>query len=148
MVERFTRYLEEGHLRKTPERYAILARVMTLPPHFEVEEVCRELARTRFHVSRATVYNTVELLCNCGLLRRLMIDPRRVRYEIADTNHMHLVCTQCGAIAEAEAPELMRVAESHLMGGFEPAYYTMCVYGICADCRHKAGQIPAEDQHD
>ena len=145
MVERFTRFLESQHLKKTPERYAILARVMKQSPHFEADDLHRALDESGFHVSRATVYNTVELLCRCGVLRRLMFDARKVRYEVADSNHLHLVCSQCGALAEAEAPGMEHLMERHLLEGFTPSYYTMCVYGLCADCRRDFGQKSAAE---
>lgn len=134
MVGRFTAFLEHRRLKKTPERYAILARVMHLPPHFEAEDVRRALDDAGFHVSRATVYSTMDLLCECGLLRRLLLDARQARYELASSNHVHLVCTRCGSVAEADGKCLGLLARSLDTGGFRASYYSMSVYGLCAGC--------------
>lgn len=66
----FTDYLEERRLRKTPERFFILDRVMEMKDHFLVEDLCAVLDQESYHVSRATVYNTLDRLEDCGLVRR------------------------------------------------------------------------------
>lgn len=134
--ELFTKFIEEKGLRKTPERFAILKTAQSLKTHFEIDELHKAVDKD-FHVSRATVYNTVELLCECGILRRLLIDTHHALYELALTNHLHLVCMRCGEVREVRDNQtLSRLAEMKV-DGFTPSYFSTCVYGICDACRER-----------
>ena len=66
----FTRFLTDGKYRKTPERFAILRKAIELHSHFEVDALHMAIENDGYHVSRATVYNTVELLEKAGILTK------------------------------------------------------------------------------
>lgn len=57
VVKNFTKFLEEGHYRKTPERFAILNKVLAFTKPFTIDQLESELEQEAFHVSRATLYN-------------------------------------------------------------------------------------------
>ena len=95
----FTEYLTEKKLRKTEERYAIFKEICAFPGHFDVCMLSDRLEQDNFHVSKATLYNTLDVLVDAGLVVRHQITVQSVQYELriyADT-HLHLVCTRCGA---------------------------------------------------
>jgi Fur family ferric uptake transcriptional regulator len=99
----FTEYLTEKKLRKTEERYAIFKEICAFPGHFDVCMLSDRLEQDNFHVSKATLYNTLDVLVDAGLVVRHQITVQSVQYELriyADT-HLHLVCTRCGAIRES-----------------------------------------------
>lgn len=129
-----SRYLEESEKRQTPERFAILAKAFELKAHFGVNDLLEAVENSGYHVSRATVYNTVEILCACGILRRHLLDSRHASYELAHGNHIHLVCSRCGAIEEIHG----QVFEDSLLAGkirdFSPRYFSATVFGICGNC--------------
>ena len=136
----FTEYLRNKKLRKTPERYAILDKVFDMTDHFYIESLYSTLESEAYHVSRATVYNTIELLIDCGLVRRHQFNNQPAQYEKitgVGNNHHHLICTQCGKIKEVKDPELMKMMNARRYPTFHTAYFEIYVYGVCSRCQRK-----------
>ncbi|MDE6247120.1 MAG: transcriptional repressor [Muribaculaceae bacterium] len=129
-----TEFLRSRHLRKTPERYAILDKAVYLSAHFEVDKLYNALEEEGYHVSRATVYNTLELLCEAGILNRHIFATNQARYELARGSHLHLICRKCGKIREIDDPSLTSRLLTEEYPGFTPEYSSSSVYGLCDDC--------------
>ena len=89
-------------------------------------------------MSRATVYNTLELLCEAGILNRHLFATNQARYEVARGSHLHLICRRCGAIREVDEPDLTSRLLSEPYGDFIPEYSSTIVYGICGECQAKS----------
>lgn len=139
-VKTFNRWLEQKKLRKTPERFAILKMAWTLPGHFGVDALHEAIERTSYHVSRATVYNTVSLLEDCGVLRRLQIGSE-AKFERSGQSHLHLICSRCGAIREETASaDISALLAPCRYGDFTPAWMSAYIYGVCAECASKGKQ--------
>ena len=130
----FTRFLTEGKYRKTPERFAILRKAIELHSHFEVDALHMAIENDGYHVSRATVYNTVELLENAGILKKNVFGQNTAIYEVNHDNHIHLVCKRCGRIREIENPHIA----SHVMqlnpDNFIADSFAITIYGMCGEC--------------
>lgn len=135
--EKFTTFLESRHLRKTPERFEILRFALDYNDHFDVDCLYRALEDKGYHVSRATIYNTLELLCSAGIVRRLLFDTHQARYELAEKTHCHLICTKCGEIREIDLDGIDSRLTQIQFHSFSPAYVSTCIYGICENCRKK-----------
>lgn len=138
--ERFRTFLRGRGMRCTSERTAILDAVMRTPEHFSVEAFSATLEATGFHVSVATLYNTFQLLCDAGLLRRHRFEHKSAEYErvIPGQSHVHLICTDCGSISELRDPELaQRALEAGRHGRFSPAFFTLYIYGLCPRCARR-----------
>lgn len=140
----FTGYMTRRHLRKTPERYAVFDKAMDIKGHFLVETLHALMAESDYPVSRATVYNTLDLLVDCGLLRRHAFGATRApQYEAVGMgiSHHHLVCTMCGKVREIDNPEVTRQIQRAVRRmadpSFTPSYFELQIHGICSTCMRK-----------
>ena len=137
-----TQYMTQHKLRKTPERFAIMEKVFDMNTHFSIDSLHSSLDAGGYHVSRATVYNTIELLIKAGLVRRHTFESQSPQYEkIAGlTKHYHLVCSRCGKIREIKDNEIDMLLNARRFGNFQPKYIDLNVYGLCASCVRKTRQ--------
>ena len=140
--ERFTEYLRQRKLRNTPERSTILGKILSIDDHFDVDSLYLSLEKDTYHVSRATVYNTVNLLCECGILRKLQFGDQQAQYEklLSKANHHHLICTKCGKIKDVKDPEFVLYMNSKKYNAFTISYFSFYVYGICNNCLRRLKQ--------
>lgn len=133
---RLARYLDSQGKRKTPERFAILEKIYSSSTHVDVSRLHASMLTDGFRVSRATVYNTLSLLVEAGLVRSVAFGDGITRYERITTtsNHHHLVCTRCGKVKEMKAAELVGDILTKKNRSFEAAYYTLYIFGLCSRC--------------
>lgn len=137
--QRFARFLEEHKKRKTPERFVILDKIFSSSAHVDVDTLYNHLLADEYHVSRATVYNTLDLLVEAGLVRRVTLGDGVMRYErvAGSVNHHHLICTRCGKVKEVKAVRTVTELFPKKPRSFEPLYYTLYIYGMCSSCMRR-----------
>lgn len=144
---KFTLFLGSKQLRKTPERYAILDKIFSINGHFDIESLHDMLESDSYHVSKATVYNTIGLLIECGLVRRHSLDNKQTKYEkiISNSpNHQHLICTECGKIKEVKDNEFSAYMNARKFTAFTTSYFQLYIYGICNNCLRKKKRVTKE----
>lgn len=134
-----TDYLATLKLRKTDERYAIFEQICLFPSHFDICMLHERLNQTNFHISKATLYNTLEILLAADLIVRHQFTAKSIQYElkvIAET-HSHLICSTCGAVREIRGSSLKKDIKNLKVNRFTPMFYTLYIYGICSKCKYK-----------
>ncbi len=135
----FSDYLARHHKRRTPERFAILDCAMRSTDHFTIDAFHECLENEGFHVSIATIYSTLELLVDCGLVRRHRFGSDSARYErtAGTASHHHLVCTRCGKVKEVRDQRLCDEISGQRYSGFTQSYFSLNIYGLCRACQKR-----------
>lgn len=140
-VQIFAEYLTSKDLKLTKERKAVLQEIFLHPGHLEAEELAHNLRRKK-SASRATIYRTLDLLVESGIVRRVDLGHGHSHYELEldHPHHEHMICLECGKVLEFSdktiEEDLNRLCKR---SGFKPRSHRFQIFGHCRACS-KAGE--------
>ncbi|MCS6935231.1 MAG: transcriptional repressor [Chitinophagales bacterium] len=137
----FSAYLEQKQLRKTNERFTILEEIYARNDHFDAESLYEYLVKKKkYNVSRATVYNTLDLLVSCDLVKKHQFGKNQAQYEksYGYKQHDHIICVDCKKVVEFCDPRIQQIKT--MMGeilNFKITHHSLNLYGVCRPCQMK-----------
>jgi Fur family transcriptional regulator, ferric uptake regulator len=140
LLERFRRYLRDHRLPVTRPRDFVAETVFLSDDHLSVDAIQRHLKERGVRVGTATVYRTLDVLVQSGLVRAHDFGEGYKRYEPmpAQAHHEHLVCVRCGRVVEFANERLERmlpiIADEH---AFQHQRHRVEIYGVCRECRQR-----------
>ncbi len=140
----FAAYLENNGQRKTPERFTILEEVYRRNDHFDAETLYLQMKTGDYQVSRATVYNTLDLLVQCDLVSRHQFGKNQALYEKAYgyRQHDHLICVDCNRVLEFCDPRIQQIQTTiGNLFNFKIDHHSLTMYGSCT--RDNCEYMPA-----
>lgn len=134
----FSTYMENHGLRRTPERFTILEEIYARNDHFDADEFYEDLKKKQLNISRATVYNTLELLHSCDLIKKHQFGKNQAQYEksYGHKQHDHVICVDCKKVVEFCDPRIHQIQS--MMGellNFKITHHSLNLYGICGTCQ-------------
>ena len=133
-------FLKERNLRPTKERFLLLEEIMRSNGHFDADQLFASLSARGLKASRATVYNTLDLLVECGIISRYRFGENHSRYEkaLGRPRHDHLICLRCGDIIEFVNEKLEKIQKEVCQeNNFRLQNSTLQIFGICSTCQKK-----------
>jgi Fur family transcriptional regulator, ferric uptake regulator len=128
--------LRSRGLRMTPQRRAIVFEVMRTQGHIAPADVARKVQGEMPGVNASTVYRTLALLEEIGVLSHAHLESGAEYHRTEEAGHVHLTCSSCGAeddLSIDEAQALQKLVERHR--GFEPDLTHFAISGLCATCQ-------------
>ena len=138
LLSEFKDVLKKEGLKVTPQRVAVLEEIIKDKGHRESEDIYMAIKSRKTHVSRATVYRTLDILVQNEFARKLNLGDGRARYEtkIDSPHHDHIICNECGKIIEFVNDEIekmqKKIAKQH---HFKLQRHIHQLFGLCKECQ-------------
>lgn len=143
----FRQFLEERGQRLTKERNAVLKKAFSCKGHFDPETLYMDMRKMGMKASRASVYRTLNLLCECGLVEKVSKTEHGTIYEqsLGRQHHDHMVCINCGKVIEFYSENLEKLQEELCRErGFKGKSHTLEIRGFCENCRTEENVVKGE----
>ncbi len=137
----FAKFLKRKNMKVTQSRLKLIDLIAEYGKHFEVEDLVNWIAtRADKNVSRSTIYRTIKLLQEFGVIKEVIKLNNRTIYEFVagKAHHDHLVCTECGKIIEFVNEDIEKLQDEVCADyDFLPSHHRLEIFGICSECKAK-----------
>lgn len=136
--EQLSKYIVLNNLRNTHERYVVLKYICQYKKSFNADILIKALCQSE-NISRATVYNTLSLLLNAGIIEKSVSasqDNKNVyRISLHKDNVCRFICTKCGREVQFKSSSIDHILKERLYNNFDMNHYSVTIYGFCKKCR-------------
>ena len=136
MTNHITEHLNTRGFRLTPQRQRVYDVLLQKRDHPTADEVFVRAKRQMPEISHATVYNCLDALVKCGLVRQVQLDRGATRFCPNMSEHGHFHCDACGGIFDVDLPGEIG-SNVPLPRGFQAEHFDIAIHGVCADCARK-----------
>jgi len=135
----FIDYLKKKKMKLTAEREAIFNKVCNFRELFTLEVIWQELDKENFHVSRASVYNTINLLMEANIVVCHQFTNSLVKYELCCVaeGFIYIICNECGTVRKLQDEKLTQCCTAVKTPKFTREYYALYFYGLCSKCKYR-----------
>lgn len=136
----FKEFLEKKGLKFTKERAAVLKEVFSTHNHFDPDELLIKMRKKGIRVSKASIYRTLPLLLECGLIEQVLKVDKHAHYEhtFGHGHHDHLICLRCGKVMQIFSEKLEKLQEQLCKKkNFRCVSHTLEMKGYCERCKGK-----------
>ncbi|RMF21208.1 MAG: transcriptional repressor [Deltaproteobacteria bacterium] len=137
-LEQFREFIRERGLKSTRQRDEIARWFFASDGHLSADQIYRQVKAASPGIGFSTVYRTMKLLCEAGLVHERHFGDGEALYENVSSHHDHCICNECGKIIEFENEQIEKLQEAVAKRfDFELQSHRMELYGLCSDCRKR-----------
>lgn len=139
-LQKLRKYLKDANLRFTTERVTILEEIFNFPSHFDADQLFIHIRNKHRHISRATVYRSLELFNQIGIIKKENLGQGYASYEL-DLNmphHDHMICVECGKVVEF-VDEVIEKRQKEICEkyGMDMIRHQLQIFGRCKSHKKK-----------
>ncbi|MFZ5515990.1 MAG: Fur family transcriptional regulator [Candidatus Zhuqueibacterota bacterium] len=137
--DQYRNHIRANNLKSSKRRDLIFEYIMNMSEHFTIDSLYSAMFRTSPDIGIATVYRTIRLLVDCGILLEHSFGEKKGYYEVnrvQSRSHGHLICRMCGKISEFQNDDIVEFQKAiSAQQDFKTDFFRLEIYGICHDCR-------------